>query len=89
MNKEIREQGNLYTNYWRPIERNTLDNEGKSCITEYFKNYLTIKKGTIQKEGEIYKDFKNYVIKSDLDSEKLCADLKNYADIYGQLIFIK
>ena len=86
MNKAIREQNNLYTDYWRPIEKNTLDNEGKSCITDYFKNYLTIKKGAIQNEKKIYEEFKNYVIKSKIDSNVLCADLKNYADIFGQLI---
>jgi len=78
MDKEADEQTELFENYWFKIEEN-LSSEN---ISDYVRDYLTMKQSKIPNKSEVYEDFKIYVINSSLEAESLLEELYSYSKIY-------
>lgn len=84
MDKESWEQKELYNNYWRKIE-NMLGNE---YISDFIRDYLTMKQNDIPKKDDVYFEFKKYVYKNHYnnDVESLLIDILYFAKIYRKFI---
>lgn len=78
-------QKHLYDIYWRYIERKLDDTQ---YISDFIKDYLTIKTGNIPKIEDVYEDFKEYAIiyKDETNKEKLLKELCKYVDFYSRFI---
>ncbi len=85
MGLEPTEQNKLYTNYWAEIEVNT-KLEGKSYVSEYIRDYLTLKKAEIPKKDAVYVTFKKEYNIDEIDIEPVLSELLNYSSIYHKLI---
>ena len=64
MNEDINNQEHLYSNYWEPIEERTAFN-----LSEFFRNYLTVKNANTPTIKYIYEEFKKYYENSWTDKE--------------------
>ncbi len=85
LNLPIRLQEEIYYNYWSKIE-GLFDNDSKS-LTEFLRNYLSIKSKEIIKETDVYEKFKDKFNKEDLviiNSE--LDDMLKYAKAYKDII---
>lgn len=85
MGREPDEQESFFEAYWYKIEK-LLSNEN---ISDFIRDYLTMKSGSIPKKQEVYLKFKDYVdynYKKE-DIESLLKELLYYARIYSRFIF--
>ena len=81
MNHEYDKQKELYKNFWLEIEKK-LTNEK---ISDFVKDYLTMKNGIISNKDKIYDDFKKYIKQNNenMDEEGILEELKNYSEYYS------
>ena len=76
-------QNNLYENYWVEIEI-LLTN---TYISDYIRDYLTLKTCSIPNKNKVYDEFKIYYEQLKLDTpEELLKDLVMYAQYYSWFI---
>jgi len=85
MDKEADVQTKLFENYWFKIEE-SLSSEN---ISDFVRDYLTMKQSKIPNKSEVYEEFKNYVINDSLDVENLLQELYSYAKIYKTFLHPK
>lgn len=85
MGLEPAEQNKLYTHYWAEIESNTKI-EGASHVSDFIRDYLTIKKSEIPKKDAVYTTFKKQFRIEEIDIDPVLAELRNYSAIYQKLI---
>lgn len=78
MDKKSDEQTRLFEEYWFKIEENL----GSKNISDFVRDYLTMKQNKIPNKSEVYEAFKIYVINNDLKVENLLDELYSYAKIY-------
>ena len=75
-------QTELYTTYWRPMEKAF----GQTAYVEHFdpfmRHYLTAKTGEIPNVREVYTAFKNFAAGFKGDTPSLVADIHAYATYY-------
>lgn len=85
MNHSYEEQTRLYKNYWLQIEK-YLTNSG---ISEFVRDYLTMKSGIIPNKDKVYVQFKQFANNpnNNMDEEGLLEDLLMYAKYYSWFIF--
>ena len=84
LDKEI--QDNFYRNYWDTIEKNARD-IAENKVSDFVRDYLTLKTGKIEKKDEIYEKYKEYVYRNNVkDQENHLMELRNYSDFYGVLL---
>lgn len=77
--KEI--QDRVYEQSWFPMEKLFGENIGR--MTEFFRDYLTIKKGSIPKFDGIYESFKSYIqTKKNFNVEEEAKELYQVASCY-------
>ena len=57
MDKKIEEQEVIYTEYWKVIENSI----GSENISNFIRDYLTMKTGIISKKDDVYQSFKKFV----------------------------
>lgn len=79
-----KEQENLYTAYWRPMELE-FHGSNESQFDEFVRHYLTIKTAEIPRLSDIYEAFKDYasVFTGNGDTiEALVIELRSYARRY-------
>lgn len=81
MNEDINNQEHLYSNYWEPIEERTAFN-----LSEFFRNYLTVKNANTPTIKYIYEEFKKYYENSWTDKEAFFRDLEDYSLAYQQIL---
>jgi uncharacterized protein with ParB-like and HNH nuclease domain len=60
MGLDKKQQDEIYTEYWYPIEEAFSESESDSIFDMFLRDYLTIKTNTIPKFGDIYEAFKKY-----------------------------
>ncbi|MCD4817248.1 MAG: DUF262 domain-containing HNH endonuclease family protein [Candidatus Cloacimonetes bacterium] len=85
MDKEPEEQERLFEKFWYPIENNlTNDN-----ISNFVRDFLTMKNKRIPKKSDVYFEFKDFVISSKINSEQILRELKYYSNLYSQILFNK
>src|SRR5699024_2474226 len=78
MNEPSYEQEQLYKNYWMKLEE-LLTN---ARISDFIRDYLTMKTGTISNKNRVYQSFKLYINKNSISSKEILADLFRYAKYY-------
>jgi len=83
MDLEPKQQQALYTNYWRPMERDFGPVVYEAQFDQFMRHYLTIKTGSIPRLDAIYDTFKDFVAsRSDESIEPLVAEVRQYAGWY-------
>ena len=59
MDLEPKEQNKIYDQIWNPIEENARDfNRQKSLVSDYIRDYLTLKTKRIPNKNKVYEEFK-------------------------------
>lgn len=88
MGLKPKDQQYIYDNYWMPIEDLTTEKESnKSKLSEFIRDFLTLKFREIPTKNKVYEDFKRrYVFNDIISLEKILAELKKYASFYNRLI---
>ncbi|MDI1495937.1 MAG: hypothetical protein K8823_1245 [Cenarchaeum symbiont of Oopsacas minuta] len=89
MDLESREQFDIYTNYWQPMENN-FDNYAH--FDEFMKDYLIIKNHKVIKIEDIYAEFKKYhkqEKRKKTKIEELVKDLKYHSEFFTKLLYDK
>lgn len=85
MGLEPSEQDRLYLKYWSEIETNTKV-DGVSYVSDFIRDYLTIKQGEITKKDAVYSMFKKQYRIEDTLIEPILKELLNYSYIYQMLL---
>ena len=75
-------QTKYYDTYWEKIEKCTDNN-----VSDFIRDYLSIKQKIIPARGRIYKAFKNYAVSLPIDD--LLTDLLRYARFFEKLLTCK
>lgn len=75
-------QEKMYEQYWNGIEERT-----DYAVSEFMRQYLTLKLGRWPNISNVYREFKQYVKVSRIGIEPLLADLLSYADTYQQIMY--
>lgn len=80
MGEEYSKQEELYSNYWVKIENLLPD----MLISDFIRDYLTLKTGTIPNKDKVYINFKDYYQQlSNYNVDKLLGELKTYGKYYS------
>ena len=59
MDLDPKEQNRIFDNIWNPIEENARDlNRQKSLVSDYIRDYLTLKSKKIPNKNKVYNEFK-------------------------------
>ena len=88
MDLEPKEQNRIFEHIWNPIEENARDlSKQKSLVSDYIRDYLTLKSKKIPNKGKVYLEFKKlYVNKSDTDFSQELENIKTLSLHYKKLI---
>ncbi|MBW9173430.1 DUF262 domain-containing HNH endonuclease family protein [Clostridium estertheticum] len=88
MDLEIEFQSRIYNDFWFQIENKLRDD--KEELSEFIRDYLTIKNEKIPNKLEVYVEFKKYFrnnfSRCETDIEKLIKELYTYSNIYEKII---
>lgn len=79
MNEPPADQEILYKKYWSRLE--TLLTNAK--ISDFIRDYLTMKTAVISNKNKVYQTFKIYVQEQNVSSEAILEDLNKYAEHYN------
>lgn len=81
MNHEYEKQKILYKNFWLEIEKRITNEK----ISDFVRDYLTMKNGSISNKDKVYDDFKKYIKQNDenMDEEGILEELKTYSEYYS------
>ena len=82
MGLEPRLQTDLYTRYWRPMEKGFGQAAYATHFDAFMRHYLTAKTGEIPNVREVYTEFKKYARNLGGDVSTLVADIHAYATYY-------
>lgn len=83
MDKEVDEQIELFENYWFKIEEN-LTSEN---ISNFIRDYLTVKQSKIPNKDDTYEAFKVFVFSRNMQTKDLLIELLEYSKIYKTFLF--
>jgi len=86
MDLDRKEQNRIYKNFWIPIENNCKvsdGNEVKNYVSDFIRDYLTLKRGEISVKAKVFEEFKMFY--DNPDDLKL-EELKNYSVKYSHII---
>lgn len=83
MDKEADEQIELFENYWFKIEEN-LTSEN---ISNFIRDYLTVKQNKIPNKDDTYEAFKIFVYSQNIQTKELLGELLEYSKIYKTFLF--
>lgn len=81
------EQNRIYKNFWEVIEKNAKDETlNKTKVSEFIRDYLTLKNKEIPNKGDVYKKFKENYPTSTIDKlEIVLTELKSLVKYYNKL----
>jgi hypothetical protein len=81
-------QDRIYKSYWEVIERNAKDETlNKTRVSEFIRDYLTLKNKEIPNKGDVYAKFKEKYPTSSIDElELVLTELKSLVKYYNKLI---
>ena len=81
MNHEYEKQKMLYKNFWLEIEKEIANEK----ISDFVRDYLTMKNGLISNKDKVYDDFKKYIKQNNenMDEEEILKELKSYSEYYS------
>lgn len=80
MGLEQKFQEKMYEQYWNRIEEQT-----GYQVSEFIRQYLTLKQGKWPNINGVYRTFKSYVQASGAETEPLLKDMLDHARYYGQI----
>ena len=80
MGLEPGKQEDYYKKYWVRIEENTQ----KSRTADFFRDFLTVRQGSIPSIDSVYSEFKKYA--EDRDTEEVLKDLLGMSKIYSKIL---
>ena len=80
MGLESSKQESYYRKYWVKIEENTQKNR----TADFFRDFLTVRQGTIPSIDSVYSEFKKYA--EDKDTEEVLKDLLGMSKIYSKIL---
>jgi uncharacterized protein with ParB-like and HNH nuclease domain len=83
MDKEVDEQIELFENYWFKIEEN-LTSEN---ISNFIRDYLTVKQNKIPNKDDTYEAFKIFVYSQNIQTKELLSELLEYSKLYKTFLF--
>lgn len=86
MNLEKENQSYVYKNLWIPIENNckvSIGNEIKNYVSDFIRDYLTLKNGEIPSKPKVFEEFKIFYKEKDNDQ---LEDIKKYSEEYSRII---
>ena len=84
MGKEYYTQEALYNKYWLKLEKMLPD----AMISDYIRDYLTLKTGNIPNKDDVYSSFKGYYQElTNYDSEGFLEELTTYGEYYSWFKF--
>lgn len=90
MNLDRENQQYIYENYWTVLEENTKIYKSSKiyyCISEFIRDYLTLKFGKIPNQSKVFNEFKEkYIFNSFEDLKQIMQDIVKYSDIYAKLL---
>jgi uncharacterized protein with ParB-like and HNH nuclease domain len=87
MDLEKDQQNELYNNYWGKIEKLAKDEKGITKVSDFIRDYLTLKNKKIPNKNKVYQEFKVKYDKKEFKNLKaLLSDLLDYANYYNKLI---
>lgn len=86
MGLEPSEQTRLYNKYWAIIESNT-KHEGVSYVSDFIRDYLTIRMGDIPNKNKVYSTFKKEFKLDEINElENMLRSLRTFSEIYKTFI---
>lgn len=86
MDLEREKQNLIYKNLWIPIENNckiSIGNEIKNYVSDFIRDYLTLKSGKIPSKPKVFEEFKEFY-SADFDIK--LKDIKNFSEEYAHII---
>lgn len=86
MDLERNEQIKIYKEIWVPIEKNCRVSDGNKITTyvsDFIRDYLTLKTGKIPAKPRVFEEFKKFCISKNLE---LLEDLKEYSFCYAKIL---
>jgi uncharacterized protein with ParB-like and HNH nuclease domain len=88
MDLEPKEQNKIYDQIWNPIEENARDLvRQKSMVSDYIRDYLTLKTKRIPNKGKVYEEFKKlYNNKKDDSFQQELENIKALSVHYRKFI---
>lgn len=90
MDLDRENQTRIYEEFWIPIENNTktiINNKTKIQISEFMRDYLTLKLSKIPNQNKVFEEFKNnyeYISKEKLEIE--LKNIRDYSHIYNNIL---
>lgn len=81
MNENPNKQRHLFEQYWEPLETRT-----QFKLTNFFRDYLTIKLGRTPVISKVYDTFKEFYQRSTLDKTALFEEITSYSFAYEQIL---
>lgn len=79
LDHEIQEE--YYDNYWNRIEENT-----NFMVSDFIRDYLTIKQGRISSKENVYDDFKKFYKEGSWTNQSLLSELLIFSKLYKQIL---
>lgn len=81
-------QEKIYKSYWEVIEKNAKDETlNKTRVSEFIRDYLTLKNKEIPNKGDVYVTFKaNYPTTTVDELEEILSELKSFSKFYNKLV---
>jgi hypothetical protein len=77
----------VYNQIWNPIEENAKDLiKQKSLVSEYIRDYLTLKKKKIPNKSKVYEEFKKMYQDKDEAYQQELENIKSYSVHYKKLV---
>ena len=86
MDLEREKQNLVYKNLWLPIENNckiSLGNAIKNYVSDFIRDYLTLKNGKIPSKPKVFEEFKEFYNKN---NDEQLEDIKNFSEEYSHII---
>lgn len=81
MGQSSRKQEELYNKYWHKVEKNTLFK-----VTEFIRDYMTVKEGKISNISKTYINFKRYINENNVDIEICLSDMLVFSQYYNKIL---
>ena len=86
MNLTPEQQKHYYNDYWHKIEKLTKpDNSLSYNVSDFVRDYLTVKTKNIPNKKNVHAAFKVYVMKNNINIDELLSDMLKYARYYDAI----
>ena len=88
MDLDPKEQNRIFDQIWHPIEENARDlSRQKSMVSDYIRDYLTLRNKKIPNKGKVYLEFKKlYLNRKDEAYQQELEKIKSLSSHYKKLI---